>query len=118
MRLTGVVAFALACSIVVPGELAPGLSAQSPATVTATQPAAPAGTLPAPESFFGFAMGADGRLAAWPQIQRYFATIADASDRVDLFDIGPTTDGERLIAAAISSPENIDRLERDSGPTV
>ena len=40
----------------------------------------PAAALPSPESFFGFAMGADGRLAAWPQIERYFTTIAAASD--------------------------------------
>ena len=38
-------------------------------------------------------------------------TVAAASDRVELVDAGPTTDGRRLIAAIVSAPENIARLE-------
>ena len=56
-------------------------------------------------------MGADRELADWPSLQRYFETIAAASDRVELVDAGPTTDGRRLIAAIVSSPDNITRLE-------
>jgi hypothetical protein len=67
--------------------------------------------LPSPESFFGFRMGADRELAGWSEIQKYFADIAGASDRVELADAGPTTGGNRLIAAIISAPENIRRLE-------
>ena len=114
MRSTGGLALVLACSVVIPDRLAPAVSAQSASTAPVTQPRASssAAALPTPESFFGFAMGTDGRLATWPQIERYFTTIAAASDRVDMVDIGPTTDGERLMAAAISSPENIGRLEQ------
>lgn len=71
--------------------------------------AAPA-ALESPEAFFGFKMGAEGELAGWSDIQRYFETIAKASDRVELVDAGPTTDGHRLIGAIISAPENISRL--------
>jgi len=56
-------------------------------------------------------MGADGELASWPQIRSYFEQVARASDRVELVDAGPTTDGNRLIAAIVSAPENIARLD-------
>ena len=67
--------------------------------------------LQSPQEFFGFRMGEDRQLAGWPEIQKYFQTIAAASDRVELVDAGPSTDGNRLIAAVISAPENIARLE-------
>jgi hypothetical protein len=64
-----------------------------------------------PESAFGFRMGADRELADWPGLQRYFEAVAGASNRVELVDAGPSTDGRRMIAAVVSSPENIARLE-------
>jgi hypothetical protein len=73
--------------------------------------AAPAfAQVPTPEAFFGFKMGTDGKLADWPSIQKYFETVAAASPRVELVDVGPTTEGRRIIAAIISSPENIKDL--------
>jgi hypothetical protein len=78
--------------------LAVGPSAQSPAIQT-------------PEAAFGHKMGADRELADWPSLQRYFETVAAASDRVELVDAGPTTEGRRLIAAIVSSADNIKRLE-------
>jgi hypothetical protein len=65
-----------------------------------------------PEAAFGFRMGTDRELADWPGLQRYFEATAAASDRVELVDAGPTTEGRRLIAAIVSSPENIARLEQ------
>ncbi len=65
----------------------------------------------APVEFFGFPMGEDRQLAGWPEIQKYFTEIAAASERVELVDAGPTTAGNRMIAAIVSSPENIARLE-------
>ncbi len=64
-----------------------------------------------PEAAFGFRMGADRELADWPSLQHYFEAVAAASDRVELVDAGPTTEGRRLIAAIVSSPANIARLE-------
>jgi len=57
-------------------------------------------------------MGTDRELADWPSLQRYFEAVAAASDRVDFVDAGPTTEGRRLIAAIVSSPENLARLEQ------
>jgi len=75
------------------------------ATPLAAQP-------PAPEAFFGFRMGADGRLATADAIERYFETVAAQSDRVEIVDIGPTTERHRTIAAIISAPDNIANLDR------
>lgn len=76
------------------------LGAQAPAQVQS------------PEEAFGFKMGADGELADWPGLQKYFESVAAASDRVEIVDAGPSTDGRRLIAAIVSAPENIARLEQ------
>jgi hypothetical protein len=74
------------------------LSAQSPAVTE-------------PQAFFGFPIGADRELADWPSLQKYFESVAAASDRVDIVDAGPTTEGRRLIAAIVSAPENLARVE-------
>ena len=52
-----------------------------------------------------------GRLADWPSIERYFKAVDAASDRVQLVDAGPTTEGRRIIAAIVSAPANIRELE-------
>jgi hypothetical protein len=78
----------------------------------ATPGAAVSSALPTPEAHFGFPMGADRRLAAAGDIERYFETAAARSDRVELVDIGATTDGHRTIAAIISAPQNIRNLEQ------
>ena len=66
---------------------------------------------PSPEKFFGFRMGTDGELAGWPEIERYFNLIAGASDRVKVVDAGTSTEGRHIIAAIVSAPENIKRLD-------
>jgi hypothetical protein len=57
-------------------------------------------------------MGADRELASSEAIDRYFEQVAAASDRVDLVDVGPTTEGNRTVAAIISAPDNIRNLAR------
>jgi hypothetical protein len=83
----------------------PGAAAAIPA---AQAPAA--STVPDPEAFFGFRMGTDGRLAGWMEIEAYFRKVAETSDRVELVDVGATTEGQRMIAAVVSTPENLARL--------
>ena len=65
-----------------------------------------------PEAHFGFRMGADRQLASADAIDRYFEQIAAASDRVELVDVGRTTEGHRTVAAIVSAPENIRNLAR------
>ena len=81
------------------------------AAVLAAGPHAQSSSIQTPEAAFGHRMGADRELADWPSLQRYFETVAAASDRVELVDAGPTTEGRRLIAAIVSSSDNIKRLE-------
>jgi hypothetical protein len=77
-------------------------------TASAADDATPA--LPSPESFFGFRMGEDRRLAGWEAIVGYFELIAAASDRVELLHLGRTTGGQPMIAAVVTAPENLARL--------
>ena len=56
-------------------------------------------------------MGADRQLAAAEAIEKYFETVAAQSDRVELVDLGRTTDGNRTLAAIVSSAANIKSLE-------
>lgn len=90
------------CALLLTFLVSAALGAQAPAAPAAVQD---------PEAFFGFRMGADRQLADWPSLQRYLESIAAASDRVDLVDAGPTTEGRRLIGAIVSAPENLARLE-------
>ena len=39
---------------------------------------------PSPETFFGFSLGSDGRLAGADEIEKYFQAVAASSDRVKL----------------------------------
>jgi hypothetical protein len=89
-------------------SLAPALAGNAAGQAV---PARQATAVPAPDAFFGFRMGDDGRLATWDQISRYFAEVAAASDRVELLKVGPTTEGHEMIAAIVSAPENIARLD-------
>ena len=76
------------------------------------EPPAGAPTLPSPEAFFGFRMGADGRLAGWEAIVGFFERIAADSDRVELLRFGVTTAGQPMIAAIVTAPENLARLSQ------
>ena len=47
----------------------------------------------------------------WPVLLRYFDALAKASDRVEYRELGKTTLGAPFIALAISSPQNLRRLD-------
>jgi hypothetical protein len=67
--------------------------------------------VPTPDAHFGFRLGTDRRLASAEAIEQYFTTVASHTDRVKLLDLGRTTEGHPMIAAAISAPENIKALD-------
>ena len=75
-------------------------------------PAAPASHIPAPRTVLGFEPGEDKRLADWPTLVRYYRALAAASNRVRYHELGKTTLGAPFVALAISSPQNLKRLER------
>jgi hypothetical protein len=67
--------------------------------------------IPAPETALGFKVGEDRKLAKWDQFLAYFGELAKASDRIKLDTLGKTTLGRSFVAATISSPENLRRLD-------
>jgi len=73
------------------------------------RPAPP--VIPTPRSMLGFEPGEDRKLVEWPVLVRYFEALAKASDRVEYRELGKTTLGAPFIALAISSPQNLRRLD-------
>jgi hypothetical protein len=65
--------------------------------------------IPTPESVLGYRMGTARRLPDWGEIVGYYETLAAASDRVEVEQLGESTDGLPYIAVTVSSPENLDR---------
>jgi hypothetical protein len=74
--------------------------------------AAFAAKVPTPSEFLGFTVGADRTLADYKQISSYFAELAKDSPRVQVQHLGPTTQGNDMIMAVISSPENLKNKAR------
>jgi len=76
--------------------------------------AAPASgqTVRSPEDFAGHRMGADYKIVRWDKIVEYFREVGDASDRVNVRDMGTTLEGRPFILAEISSPDAIAGRER------
>ena len=67
--------------------------------------------VPAPESLLGFRVGQDSMLASWRQIGDYFTSLAQASPRVRVDTLGPTTQGRPLLLVTITDPTNHARRE-------
>ena len=67
--------------------------------------------IPTPESVLGYRVGADRKLADWSQIVGYFEKLAATTPAVSIQTLGKTTMGKPLIAAIISTPDNVRRRE-------
>ncbi len=67
---------------------------------------------PSPQSVLGFQPTDDKTIADWTQINDYFRKLDAASDKIAVREIGKTTLGRPMIAAFISSAENIKNLEK------
>jgi len=65
-----------------------------------------------PESFLGFKVGADRKLADYSQITAYFRKLAQESPKIKLFTIGESVQKRPILMAAISTPENLAKLDR------
>lgn len=64
-----------------------------------------------PESFFGFPVGADRKMAHWDDMVRYYDLLGRTSDRLKVVNMGKTSEGRPFYALFISSPTNLARLE-------
>ena len=65
-----------------------------------------------PEEYLGYKPGENFRLATYEQLLGYFELIEGQSDRLKLFDMGPTSEDRRMKYAIISSRENMADLDR------
>jgi hypothetical protein len=79
-----------------------------PASATEATPA----RVPSPRDLLGFTPGDDRKVADWTQITDYFKRLDAASERVLVRNVGTSTLGRTLVAAFVSSPENIRELDR------
>jgi Zinc carboxypeptidase len=67
--------------------------------------------LPSPREHFGFDIGEDYQLATYTQTEAYVKKLAQ-SDRTKFVDIGLTEEGRHQFMLIVSSPENIQKLDR------
>ena len=65
--------------------------------------------VPRPDSVLGYQLGA--RFTSWDRIVSYFETLDAASPRVKMWEYGRTYEGRPLKLVAVSTAENLDRLE-------
>ena len=67
--------------------------------------------VPAPNSVFGFNVGADSQLFTYDQSITYFRRLASASQHIRLVEVGKTSFGKPWTVALISSPANLARVD-------
>jgi len=70
------------------------------------------GKVTSPEEFFGFQMGADGKIARWDKIVEYFYQLEKQSNKIKVVNMGPSTEGNPFLLAIITSAKNLRNLEK------
>ena len=91
---------------------APSAAALMLALAAVPPRATAADTIPPPSQFLGLKLGADRVLADYRQIASYLKALDAASPRVTAVSLGPTTLGEDMLMAVISSEANMRNLPR------
>jgi hypothetical protein len=69
--------------------------------------------VPRPDALLGYPIGS--RFTHWERIAAYFDALAAASPRVKVWEYGRSYEGRPLKLAAISTPENLARLDEIRG---
>jgi hypothetical protein len=69
--------------------------------------------VPTPEAVLGDVAGAPGILPYSTDVYKYMRMLEKASARVKVFSIGTTEEGREMIAVAVSSEENLKKLEEN-----
>jgi hypothetical protein len=69
--------------------------------------------VPTPEAVLGDVAGAPGILPYAEEVYKYMRLLEKASPRVKVFSIGTTEEGREMIAVAVSSEENLKRLDEN-----
>ena len=100
---------ALALSQPAPPPGAPGFIAPLSHGETLDLPSPLDERVPRPDAVLGYPLGA--RFTSWDRIVAYLEALDAASPRVKMWEYGRTYEGRPLKLLAVSSPENIERLE-------
>jgi Zinc carboxypeptidase len=69
--------------------------------------------VPTPEAVLGDVAGAPGILPYAKDVHKYMRMLEKASPRVRVFSIGTTEEGREMIAVAVSSEANLNKLEEN-----
>lgn len=69
--------------------------------------------VPTPETVLGDIAGAPGILPYAEDVYKYMRLLEKATPRVKVFSIGTTEEGREMVAVAVSSEENLQRLEEN-----
>lgn len=69
-------------------------------------------SLPTPEDHFGHRIGADRELVSWQEAVEFYRMVGNASDRVNVREMGQSTDGRPFLLLEISSPETVADIDR------
>jgi len=69
--------------------------------------------VPTPEAVLGDVAGAPGILPYAKEVYKYMRLLEKASPRVKVFSIGTTEEGREMIAVAVSSEENLKKLQEN-----
>jgi hypothetical protein len=98
-----------------PGAITPHLEGRATHRLAAllvllALPAASA-PVPTPSSHFGHTIGADRTTLDWDRTVAYFRALAHASPRIKVTELGKSTEGRPFIAAFISAPETLRKLD-------
>ncbi len=78
----------------------------------ASAAAASGQTVTSPKQAFGFNIGDDYQLATYTQLVDYWTRLDKESDRMKVVEIGRTEEGRPHLAAIVTAPENLARLDR------
>ncbi len=64
-----------------------------------------------PEKYFGFQPGSDGMLFNYQPLIDYLTVLDNASDKLEIREIGLTPEGKKMYIVFISTAENIKKLD-------
>jgi hypothetical protein len=67
---------------------------------------------PSPSEFLKHPIAQDRTPIEWAQVTAYFRALEQGSDRVRVVEYGRSTEGRPMIAAIVTSAENLKRLDR------
>jgi dipeptidyl aminopeptidase/acylaminoacyl peptidase len=68
--------------------------------------------IPSPKKALGYVIGTPEKLTYTKDINTYFRTLASASPRVKVWNIGKSEEGREMLLAAVSDEENLRRIDQ------